>query len=37
LLPDLPEVELPGLEPGRFGRLIRDERGVRLAREYEDD
>jgi hypothetical protein len=37
VLPELPYAELPGLEPGRIGRLIRDERGVRLAREYEDD
>ena len=37
VLPELPDADPPGLEPGRIGRLIRDERGVRLAREYEDD
>jgi len=32
LLPDLPDVDF-----GPTQRLIRDERGVRLARDYEDD
>ena len=37
VLPDLPDIQLPGIDPGAGGRLIRDDRGVRLARDYEDD